>query len=462
MLDEYACASALGCAALAFMLLRPPKFASSSDGYGGGGNHKRTEQTTQSFKRFQRTFLAIFYVMMAADWIQGAYVYRLYEHYGFSMAENGRLFVAGFASSMVFGLVAGPAIDKYGRRNGCLAYGVLYLGSCAVKHSSSFNVLLVGRVLGGAATSILFSAFEAWMVAQHTNQNFDPSLLASTFSRMYIGNGLVAIASGWLAQVAADWAQHPVAPFDVASVLLLLGSVGIATMWGENYGQRDNTMGSRLSEALTLIRRDTRVSLLGVAQALFEGAMFTFVFMWTPRLEVLVAQRAAEEEGVSGGGGGIPHGSVFAAFMVFASLGGALFEPLQGIMELEVLLQRVFCLAAASMAISAYSDNSLFTFASFLIFELCVGIFWPAMGALRARYVPEAARATVINVFRVPLNMIVCVLLYSVDLLSPATVFSFCAIVHCVCAALFTKLRSLPAVEATAPTTKPNALESLP
>ena len=102
------------------------------------------------------------------------------------MAENGRLFAAGFGSSMLFGLVAGPAIDKHGRRAGCLAYGLLYTLSCAVKHSSSFSVLMVGRVLGGAATSILYSAFESWMVAEHAAKAFDPALLASTFSRMCV------------------------------------------------------------------------------------------------------------------------------------------------------------------------------------------------------------------------------------------------------------------------------------
>jgi hypothetical protein len=28
-------------------------------------------------------------------------------------------------------------------------------------------------------------------------------------------------------------------------------------------------------------------------------------------------------------------------------------------------------------------------FGAFIVFEICVGIFWPAMGTLRGRYVPE-------------------------------------------------------------------------
>lgn len=31
-------------------------------------------------------------------------------------------------------------------------------------------------------------------------------------------------------------------------------------------------------------------------------------------------------------------------------------------------------------------------FAAFITFEVCVGIFWPSMGTMRGRYVPEAGR----------------------------------------------------------------------
>lgn len=54
---------------------------------------------------------------------------------------------------------------------------------------------------------------------------------------------------------------------------------------------------------------------------------------------------------------------------------------------------------------------------SFCAFELCVGIFWPSMMSMRANYVPEELRATIINIFRIPLNAFVCVVLGNVSLL---------------------------------------------
>lgn len=52
---------------------------------------------------------------------------------------------------------------------------------------------------------------------------------------------------------------------------------------------------------------------------------------------------------------------------------------------------------------------------AFCVFEGCVGVFWPSMMALRAHYVPEHMRSTIMNIFRVPLNAFVCLVLCQVS-----------------------------------------------
>jgi len=39
-------------------------------------------------------------------------VYALYQHYGFDRGDIGRLFIAGFGSSMIFGTIVGSLADK--------------------------------------------------------------------------------------------------------------------------------------------------------------------------------------------------------------------------------------------------------------------------------------------------------------------------------------------------------------
>lgn len=48
----------------------------------------------------------------AGDWLQGPYVYALYQQYGYQKGDIGKLFIAGFASSLVFGTFAGSLADK--------------------------------------------------------------------------------------------------------------------------------------------------------------------------------------------------------------------------------------------------------------------------------------------------------------------------------------------------------------
>ena len=59
---------------------------------------------------------------------------------------------------------------------------------------------------------------------------------------------------------------------------------------------------------------DSKILLIGLVQSLFEGAMYTFVFLWTPALTEL---SSSSEE--------IPYGVVFACYMVCIMIGSGLF-----------------------------------------------------------------------------------------------------------------------------------------
>jgi MFS family permease len=92
------------------------------------------------------------------------------------MTWVSRLFLTGFASTALFGPVVGRLCDSYGRKAGTLAFSLLYsLGAYSTK-SPLLSVLLVGRVLGGIGTSLLFSAPEAWLVGEAGREGVESSL----------------------------------------------------------------------------------------------------------------------------------------------------------------------------------------------------------------------------------------------------------------------------------------------
>ena len=71
---------------------------------------------------------------------------------------------------------------------------------------------------------------------------------------------------------------------------------------------------------------------------------------------------------------------------------------------------------------------------AFCVFEAAVGLFWPSMMKMRSQHVPEDTRSTIINFFRIPLNLFVCVVLYNVRPIPSAALRS----AHpCVCIMLY-------------------------
>jgi len=94
--------------------------------------------------------------------------------------------------------------------------------------------------------------------------------------------GAYQVIAGVVAQVAAD-TMGDIGPFRVAIALTVVALVFVLA-WSENYGKQDTVEDTAFSLAWSDIRRKPTVWLLGVVQAFYEGAMFTFVFVWVPTI----------------------------------------------------------------------------------------------------------------------------------------------------------------------------------
>eukprot|EP00475_Leptophrys_vorax_P014232 TRINITY_DN2062_c0_g2_i5.p1 TRINITY_DN2062_c0_g2~~TRINITY_DN2062_c0_g2_i5.p1 ORF type:complete len:489 (+),score=132.32 TRINITY_DN2062_c0_g2_i5:95-1561(+) len=367
-----------------------------------------------AFTSFQRNYLTVYLIMMGADWFQGPYMYDLYESYGFSMNQIGTLFIMGFGSSMVSGPLVGVIADKFGRKFICLLFAVLYSAACVIVHFNNYWILFIGRLLSGIATSILFSGFESWMVKQHAVLGFPPEKLKSTFAIATTGNGIVAIAAGVIASLVAE-KFGPTAPFKCSFILLVVGAFFILLSWTENYGDQYARLGAGLKDAFVAMRQDVRIVTVGLMQSFFESGMYIFVFMWTPALKNTTPFN-------------VLLGWVFAAFMVCVTIGSSLFEFLNAKgWKIENIAGLTFIIGAVSLVLPAVTLNYVVRLVTFFAFELSCGMYFPSIGVLRSRIVPEGQRSTIMTIFRIPLNLIVATVLQNLDLLSEQQIFFICA-----------------------------------
>lgn len=173
-----------------------------------------------------------------------------------------------------------------------------------LENVENYGVLMVGRVLGGISTALLFCAFESWMVSEHFKRGrnkptthrhqicifvdgvaagFDQRSLSKTFATASEINGILAVVAGLVAQVAAD-TMGEIGPFHLAVAVTGVAFVFVY-QWPENYGSnhkhespnesspprsqqpadKNDAKGSRLMSCA-----------LGFAYSLFDGTMYIF------------------------------------------------------------------------------------------------------------------------------------------------------------------------------------------
>ncbi|KEP64060.1 UNVERIFIED_CONTAM: transporter, major facilitator family protein [Hammondia hammondi] len=431
----------------------------------------------KAFLRLRRNYLLVYLLAQASEWIQGPYMFVFYSSScRLSLHHVGILFLAEYASAGLFGCLVGCVADICGHRRACLIYCLLCLLSCAFTRfsSSSFALLLLGRVVGGAALSVLETAFEAWVVTAHLALRFPPSWLEETLGTCTLFNGLLAIFVGFLSSAICK-AFGIAACFDLAagfavvaaySILALLppvpgdredptkreksdedetprrgeggeGSDRAKNGRGEESGQADEE-GEPMAEGkaeegkgdgtdkedvkekearrgreeqrdgeqrgrkvstdagetvpppptLQVIFRNKAVQACGAVQIFFEVPMYIFFVTWTPALDSRVDQ-----------------GVAFACFMVCVVLGseGFLQSGLRG-RDPRLALRDALSVGAVALAVPATAASHTPRFAAFCIFEVVCGVYYPCIATVRAQVIDERTRATVVSLFRLPLN----------------------------------------------------------
>ncbi|GBG26041.1 Molybdate-anion transporter [Hondaea fermentalgiana] len=357
-------------------------------------------------------FLVVNGVVRLADWLQGTNMYTLYDSYGLDVSK---LFLTGFLTSAVASAFVGGYVDLYGRKRGILMYCALEITIQALEHVPRMDVLLVGRVLGGISTALLFSTFESWVVAEHSARGLPAEALERMFAYNSIINGLSAVLAGVLAR-AAHGVAGEIGPFQLALALSAVVGVIVAVRWPENYGSAHE---SAQGQGGSILSAAPAVWMLCLIQACFEGAMYTFVVMWVPSfLHLATAADAARP----------PTELLFSSLMVALSLGGLVFEMVRettGLVAIGVALL-VFSglsllVASAVLERSSKKEEMIVSWfpsafpgmphdlllGAFCVFELCCGAFEPWASTLRARLIDPSAMASVVATMRIPLNLAV-------------------------------------------------------
>ena len=124
--------------------------------------------------------------------------------------------------------------------------------------------------------------------------------------------------------------------------------------------------------------------------------MYIFVLQWPP------AVKAALGAGVS-----VPFGKLFSCFMVCCMLGSTTFAYLSRTVAAEDVMSGMLLVATTAMAaattLGVPTGAIVPLIASFFAFEACVGMYFPLIGTLRSKYLPDAYRGVIMVSSKQPL-----------------------------------------------------------
>mmetsp|Transcript_28708 Transcript_28708/g.37655 ORF Transcript_28708/g.37655 Transcript_28708/m.37655 type:complete len:571 (-) Transcript_28708:84-1796(-) len=365
-----------------------------------------------AFRSFQKKFLLVQLLATFIDFTQGAYLYKVYQSYGYEMKDTALLYLSGFVSSLLTGFTVGKLVDSYGRRKGCIVQLILNVLQCQLLRFKDLRLLFLGRILSGVCQS-LSTSYECWMVSEHNSRKFSPQLIMDTFAKTALVLAGAAVLSGIVSGALVQRGFDLMTLFNISSVVSLACIFLVYTTWNENYGhssgvessiQAKNSMS--FSSALKQILSNTKILCVGLTECMFGSAFMIFTFMWTPILLNLSQGTTTP----------LNLGLVFSTFMICIMVGSS-FPQIASrgyfsfSMSPEVLFLGVIALGIGALLSLMLQQNLAAVLAAFLVFEIVFGSYIPLMGSIKARCVPEHIRATTSNVFKVVTNAIVIALL---------------------------------------------------
>ncbi|KAK3714457.1 hypothetical protein LTR37_007763 [Vermiconidia calcicola] len=347
--------------------------------------------------KFKWEYFSLYSIVMAADWLQ--------DEKQIPESTVAALFTTGFVAAGITGSFVGALADHHGRRAACLVFCFTYGLSCLSVLSSDLFVLFVGRALGGLSTTLLYSVFETWMIAEYHKRDLQGCVsLGSMFSTSVTLSGVVAILAGVIGEAIVEVTGTKTSPFMAAFACLALAFAGIYHRWSENYGETASEK-EHTSEGVRTLLTDRRIVALGLTTTMFEGAMYLFVFFWSP---ALISSRAIANNSSSP-----PFGLIFSCFMCCMMLGSMIFSVAKpdNARDAGKLMLSILALASYGLLVPVLQRSEAATFWSFALFEVCVGMYFPSMSRLKSEIVEDAVRAKVYGYMRMPLNIFVVVAL---------------------------------------------------
>ena len=407
---------------LLIMLLKHLKRESSPD---ANISMDKTLQNNQSYPSLlvskkdslKYRYLLAFVITRSAMWAKAPYLYTLFMTvHKFTFAEIGILYLVDAIAALIFGPITGQLADKYGRKLFCHCYNFSIILNLLLRMEGSRLLAYIAQIVTGFGAGLICTTFEAWVVSESEKEFGGFRLEAERFrKRLFKSSNVYDAACSIVTSIICAFIYSYFgiyAPFWISIFLSLLASIIIGKLWDENdlLIDKKSTFWEQLKGASKELKK-MEVLCIGLIEGIALGCLNIYLFSWTPILKQSTP-------------GGMNVGFIFTGMVLTMIVGTKSYEVLIVYLQCDYYMSITGCLFLQGILLflTYYVDSFLARMIFLSLFNGLTGFYNPLNSIVKSNILVEKYRAFLMNLFRVPLNTYVIVVLLTLRYMNSFTV----------------------------------------
>ena len=345
--------------------------------------------TTKEFKSFQSSFMIGYMIMILGELIAIGSFYQTLTLLDLKLEQITKLYIVTIVSTTACSVLS-DVIDFGPRRNKCIISAfLLFMSMLCIYSGGHYELLMLSRVSYGAASSLLHSEFDAYLVQEHSSLGFPEDWLNQTFTMLTHGMALISCLSGILGQSSSSLGGV-FGPTSLCCLLFIAVTFYISFSWKKDLNGAKfmlSSFTSSWSQGVRAVRSNKQLTGLLLICTFSEASITIFTFYWAPWLNSVVIEKTPLEK--------FPYCLIFSSYVAASMLGAYLHQLFVSKVGNENICGFVLIGSSVAYFLGAVFQTPVLVFGVSLLVHLFMGMYWPSIGHARGRVVtPELRSAT--------------------------------------------------------------------
>lgn len=381
--------------------------------------------TTKEFQNFQSLFLIGYGAMILSELISVGSFYYIMITLNLTLEQITKLYIVSVIANTIFGIIF-EIVDFGSRRNKCITSAILYVIALGSIYLGHFDLLMLTRIIYGAASALLHSSFDSYLVHQHNSLGYPDDWLSQTFSKLTHSMAFVSCISGLIGQ--SSFQMGSLGPLALICLLFSLVTVFISLSWKNDLNGRRFLLSNFLhsfSQTMKAARTNKQVFGLLVISSCSEASITIFTFYWAPWLRSVTGDMGLSAT--------FPFVLIFSTYIAASMIGAYTHQLSLSSLGNESIFQSVLLGSSVAYFLGAVFQTPLMVFGVSVLVQGLVGAYWPAVGYARGRVILPEMRSASLSVSRVLTLCLVVPILSGIHH-SPMLTLLACSILNAIAA----------------------------